>query len=313
MLTMAGAGSQIAAAPLGEHDRTAIIEAIEALEKKEAPTLGSRRQQAMAALRQAITSEENAVDLYLRCTKTLLFDKQHRKPAEFREWKTRSRDRLKDEGFALSLKHRYMWLLLTLEAAPLDPEKRSQLLGAKAQAAMVALASDAPLLGNRIKFLQEPALQGLVAKTYGLQHLALNPEKPTGDGSEVAPKWPEASLPIGEVFQNVVLPAARVERDFVALREAWQIRLKCERAYAEGLIFGETEEDDRKDNGDFDTFVTEKQPALLWSMHVDLFRSGDEKDSAVAMLEHLKANISHPESANWIKQFKELVNESQEL
>ena len=43
-------------------------------------------------------------------------------------------------------------------------------------------------------------------------------------------------------------------------------------------------------------------------MEEDLFRTGDERRSAVALLEHLKRNIGHSQAREWEARFRELVD-----
>ena len=49
------------------------------------------------------------------------------------------------------------------------------------------------------------------------------------------------------------------------------------------------------------------KPELLWKMEVDCFRAGDEKASALHMLDHLADHLGHKLAPKWIEEFQKLV------
>ena len=54
-------------------------------------------------------------------------------------------------------------------------------------------------------------------------------------------------------------------------------------------------------------FQTETQPELVWAMEVDLYKTGDQKRAAIAMLEHLNEHVSHPKARDWATSFRQLI------
>lgn len=307
-------GSSLDAAPLTEDDKTAMLDAIEKLKTEEAPALGQRTALAATALRKAVTSDDAALQLYLKCVEEHLFERQHRKSNEFREWKARNKAEYRSDEFQRALRHRYNWLLLTLEANQLPPDQRAETLDKKASEAMVALTTDAPLLARYRKMLEQSVLEDLVSQTYGLTKLPIGQEdpkdqKPQNDNDRVVTRWPLAPVPIGKVFAQVIHPPLHEKQDFEVLRSSWNTRLKCERLFSEAMIFGDVEEDDREPNATFDVFVTEEQPRLVWAMHIDLYRAGDEREAVLPLFEHIKENLSHPDAPLWLAELERMMRE----
>ncbi len=47
---------------------------------------------------------------------------------------------------------------------------------------------------------------------------------------------------------------------------------------------------------------------LVWKMEVECLKVGDEKVSAVKMLNHLEAYLTHKDAPQWIKDFQGMIN-----
>ncbi len=58
---------------------------------------------------------------------------------------------------------------------------------------------------------------------------------------------------------------------------------------------------------DYEKFVTNRVPQLLWQMEMDVFRSGDESGAALQMLKHIEKYITHKSARKWSVEFKSLL------
>ncbi len=59
---------------------------------------------------------------------------------------------------------------------------------------------------------------------------------------------------------------------------------------------------------EFEQFVAETVPELHWTMEMDLFRHGDERNAAVRMLAHLEKNLGHKSARKWATEFTALLS-----
>ena len=119
------------AEPLNAADRQLLLEKLKELKEAAEGRKGDRIGVALAAFRPAMSSADAAIDLYLKCVEKLDFEDQHRKSQDFREWKRRQKDRLKDPGMRLALQLQLQWLVYTLEIAA-EPQEMSKLVVAVA-------------------------------------------------------------------------------------------------------------------------------------------------------------------------------------
>jgi esterase/lipase superfamily enzyme len=63
---------------------------------------------------------------------------------------------------------------------------------------------------------------------------------------------------------------------------------------------------------EFEKFLSEKRPQLLWEMEIDCFEVGDQQQSALRMLKHLETNLTHKDAPEWIEDFKGLISHKKE-
>jgi hypothetical protein len=241
-----------------------------------------------------MSSNSAALDLYLKCVEKVNFEEKNRTGQDFREWKRRN-NRLEDKAFAMALRHQLNWFSLTLRAAAnpaeigkLSPEASATL------ASLMITAEEVDSNGARDE-LKKPVTSTIFAQAYGLGALKIE-------------DWPMTPLPIGEVYDKVILPPLRTPKTTEALHAAWVNRIKYE-----GLIKEKwSGEGDRAKSDplspEYVKFLAETQPELIWAMEVDVFKAGDQRGAALRMLEHLENNIAHHKATEWERTFRDLVD-----
>ncbi len=275
--------------PLSEIDRELLLEKLEKIQENCDHTVNGRCSVALAAFRSARDNEAAAHALYLNCIEKLRFEDEAKKASAFRDWKKTHKERTDTPGFRLALRHQLNWLVLSLEAA--ESQETSKLAG-KGIAVLEAILRDADKLKGQKRLLESPVMSSIFAKAYEVNTIS-------------ADSWPTSPLAIESLYNDVILPPLRTPTTTAALRQSWLKRIEHE-----GLLLEKwTEEGDADKNRKpaFDKWLLQGRKDLMWSMEVDLFTSGDQKGSALRMLEHLKVNLAHKSAPNWIEQFTALV------
>ena len=274
---------------LSDIDRELLLEQLQEIQNNSDTTIKGRFGVALAAFQKARESDSAAHQLYLDCVEKIRFENEAKKASEFREWKNRHKDRTDSPGFRLALRHQLNWLCLTLEAAQ---QKEVTALSTKSLAVLEAILRDAEKLKGQQARLKESVLKTIFAEAYEVTSV-----KVAG--------WPEAPLSIEAIYDSIVLPPLRTPSSTDALRQGWLKRIEHE-----GLLLQEWTNEasaDRDRKPAFERWLVEGRKNLMWKMEVDLFRNGDQRGSALRMLEHLKANLTHKSAPKWIGEFTLLV------
>lgn len=290
-------GGMLCAEPLTQADRQALIEQLDALRGEAGRTASQRLDGAAADFAAAMKSNEAATTLYVKCVEKVDFEERDRKAADFREWKRRHKDRLADGGHAVALRHQLRWMVLTMKAAG-APEGKLE-LAPELLAALEAIYRTPEELRGHVEMLAQPVNATVFARAYGLT------------GYEVE-GWPMAPLQgkgggirVEGPFDLVIFPSLRVEKAHDALRDAWRRRIQFEEV-ARG--FWAEDSDGEGQSRARERFLADGRPQLIWGMEEDLFRSGDERRAALALLKHLEQHIGHSQARGWEARFRELVD-----
>jgi hypothetical protein len=128
-------------------------------------------------------------------------------------------------------------------------------------------------------------------------------------------KWPLSPMEIGPVFDQVLLPPLRAKQNFDGMREQWQRRIRYEGVSRMSFNGGGDGGGGRRGekgkqeeaSPEHEKFLSETQPEMVWQMELDLFKSGDQKRSALRMLEHIETHVTHPKARDWGQQFRTLI------
>ncbi len=279
---------------LSQADREALIEKLDTLRDTAKEKAMSKIGSAAVAFKAGMASDEAALELYLKCVEKVEFEDQKRSSQEFREWKRRQEDRLKEDGLGRCLRHQLRWLVLSLEAAEANGKFES--IAPRASEALSSIFDNPEQFEGNVGALREPVTNTVFAKAYSL-------------GGAKVDNWPLSPLDITQVFNQVIFPPLRKDSKFDSLREQWARRIRYE-----GVVHEYWTGD--KKNGkpgeerspEMAKFVSETVPDLKWQMEEDLYKSGDQKRSALNMLEHLETHLNHPKVREWAERFRTLID-----
>ena len=280
--------------PLSQADREALIEKLDALRDNARAKAMTKIGAAAAAFRAAMASDEAAVKLYLDCIEKVEFEDRQRSSQEFREWKRRQDDRLKDEGLRRSLRHQLRWLVLSLEAAEAGDKREA--LAPKAAEAVDSIFGNPEQFDGNVAALREPVTNTVFARAYNL-------------GGAKLEDWPLSPLEVSAVFNQILLPPLRAAGKHDELRAQWTKRIRYEGIVHEHWSGGEggREKHDER-SPEYEKFIAETLPDLRWQMEEDLFKAGDQKRAAINMLEHIETHVTHTKARDWAERFRTLVS-----
>lgn len=280
------------AEPLTQADKEALMEKLESLNDTAKEKAMTRMGSAIGAFRTGMASDEAAVDLYLKCVEKVQFEDQKRSAQDFREWKRREGERLDQEGLKRCLRHQLRWLVLTLEAAE-KPDQIPQ-LATRASEALDSIFSSPDQFEGNVDPLRQPVTETVFARAYSLGGLKVE-------------KWPLSPLELGQVFDQVMLPPLRAKGSYDTMREQWQRRIRYE-GIARQSFTGRREKGKKEESSpEYDKWVSEGQPEMVWNMEMDLYKAGDQKRAALRMLEHIETHVTHPKARDWGMQFRGLI------
>jgi len=281
---------------LSNVDREILLENLEKLRESADAKVDARFRVALAAYREAMTSNEAAMDLYLKCIEKLDFDDQQKKYADFREWKRKEAELLSDAGFRLALRYQLRWLILTLRASSEKAVLND--LAAEAQEIVDSVFLDADKFGANGQALEQPVTSSIFARAYEI-------------GKIDKEDWPLSPVRLDQMYEQLIFPPLRTPNRVESLRAAWIKRIHQEGIKVEkwsgngkGRKNGQTNGDKAPD---YERFAAETIPELQWQMEVDLFRHGDEGGAAKRMFAHIERHLNHRSSREWGDQLKTLL------
>lgn len=298
---------------LSAADREALLENLEKMRDAATAKVDARFRIAINAYREALASDDAAVDLYLKCYEKVNFEDQQKDKAAFLIWRRgdEAKAKLGDPGFKLALRIQLRWLILTLQAS--SEKANMKVIGAEGQEVVDGLFQAADKLRGQEHELAQGVTSTVFAKVYDIGHV------------DSENKWPQSPINLAEFYGSVVFPPLRTPDRVEALRAAWTKRIQQELIKIEAWAGakprpapnpkgkGKGEKPDHKTpvapdkTPEYERFITETLPDLQWQMELDLFRHGDEAGAAKRMLKQIQAHPDHKSCHAWAEEFANLL------
>jgi hypothetical protein len=276
---------------LSDADREAILKKIQTIQEQAESAVDKKYRNAMSVFSSAISSENSAYELYLKCEELLNFEKKNKKAVDFREWKKNNNEKLTDPSFRLALQYQLRWCILTLQAASENADRDK--LWTEATKILDALVNDAEALSPYQSILNQNVLSSVFAQAYNL------------NGIEIE-KWPLAPGQLDTIYDELLLPPLRRPDRIAALTSCWQKRMT-----QQGEIILKWKSAEKIKSGEnsleYEKFLTETLPQLRWDADVDIFKAGDQRGASIRMLKHIEDNVSHKSATKWVQSFNALL------
>lgn len=288
---------------LRDADREALIQRLEKIREANDEKVDARYRVAVNAYRSAMSSDDAALDLYLKCVEKVQFQDDQKKASEFREWKKKEEDHLKKPEFKRALRYQLRWLVITLQVASAKKDVPRDKITQEVRDAVDSAVNDLGNLGDEVKIVRQGALGSVFAKAYEI-------------GSVKAEGLPSHPLDLNGLYTNMLLPAAR-KTGPDAVRSTWTKRIYQELAVVEkshggkGSLnpFGTPVGGGRDaESPEVQKFREETMPDLTWTMEEDVFKCGDQRGAAVNMLGMIEKHPNHPRSPEWAKRLQGLLD-----
>jgi hypothetical protein len=281
---------------------------------------------ALAKFREGMASESAAVALYVDCYKLENFDRKDLKQTDFMDWRDRNEDRLKEDDFKKALMMQLEYLVMTIQAQDIKETKK---MGPLVAAMQAFVAKSVAIVQESTKHTASGAVE---AKDNGNRGGPPGGRKggPGGGGgggggpgpggtlgnmlrqSVVATEfaqayqledyltrkdWEYRPLDLDGIYSNIILPYYLQERP-TEVAAQWDARINTDMTMRKAVM-SDTE---------FNLYYKEQGPRLQWAKNNYLVANGVNVVSALAdMLKIIQANPSHPNAAEWLKEFRNLV------
>ena len=292
-----------------------ILAALRQLREAQTTQAKTAKQTAIQQANGAAASGERAVAFWEEAVRATQFNGAPKENSAFREWKERDGEGLKSKEAQTAARLFFTWLSLTLQRSN-GVEVKTLL------PAVINYTKEASVMERTLEALEESIKKERAAAPPGKRNMNAK-EKVADDqavrrmvdqifkkplaaspvvewmkaGDFVSPdKWENHPGNVEGIFQKIVLPELRAQRDPRAL-EYWDLRIKheAEAASAKRVEFEITK------------FNTVTKPELLWNRTQELLAIGQKNKAVGEMLALIKANPAHPDTGNWIGQLELLL------
>lgn len=284
-------------AELSAEQAAALAKTLREVEAQLHAAQGKTSTAAMAAFQAAMASDDKAYALFMECTKQVDFEEKGKTGSEFGDWKRRDDVKaLHDNEYCLVLRLQLHWLVLTIQAN-----------NAKTESAYAAVVAQIPTyLDNlhqawkRMKTyryeLNKEVFSTVFARFYKLDRI-LQPRD----------RWNNNPMSIDSIYDQVVLPFFRVQKNGAAAAASWKKRIDMLTDFLE-IEEREVKKDAKNHIEErMILFKHDKYPRLQWGMLKDAFQLGNEPTAATQMLAHVRSHLGHRDCQIWINELDRLI------
>lgn len=278
---------------LSPTEREELLKKIEVIEKQSESYVNQKYRTAMKAYTEAMTSENSALELYLKCEEMINFEQKQKKNSDFRDWKKKNDEKFSETAYRRALQLQLQWLSLSLKATSENVDRDK--LSLEVATYVDKMLEQAEVLAPYQSILNQGVTSTVFAQAYNI------------GGIEIK-KWPLSPGQISAVYEEIILPPLRRADRIEALKAAWQKRMVQEGELVDKWSSQKASGGLNTHSPAYDKFVTETLPNLRWNAEMDLFKAGDERGSADRMLKHIDTNMSHKSATQWLEQLGKLVN-----
>lgn len=270
--------------------------------------LSSRNSGAGQVFADAASDPRKAVELYLKCEKLVNYEQEGRPESDFRVWKDRNDNTLRDPAFVESLQMQLRYLALSCQAAE---AKEIEQVFAPLMSYVDALSRMEEMPTRN---LTQSVAGSVFAKAYNLERLLGQNES-----------WEGTPFSISGIYDVTILPYLRKENP-AALMNAWDKRIEQESRIVQMLeehrekeLRGMTRDEQARTRGqqsrgggvlgrlDREDFVRETLPRMKWERLKDMYEYVSELEGAKAMLTFVEEHLKHDLGEEFFRQFEGII------
>jgi hypothetical protein len=315
----------IAAPALRAEDAPAVdinqmIQALRAIREQQTTQIKNQKQSALQQINAVAGSPERSIQFWEEAVRATQFDGMAKEGAQFRAWKEGEGETLKERPVANAIHLQLTWLALTLQRSSgatnkdLLPAVVNYTKELSSDEAVMDALSDSikkekeaaviapPGGGNRrppqgqkkatdaeIKRAHDAILKRGLAASPVVKWLNLTDLIAT-------PKWENNPSDFDGIFEKIILPELRAQKDARTL-EYWDIKLKKEADAATRTKLAY----------EVDKFNAQRRPALLWNRAQELALLGLKNRAVTDMFTLIKTYPTHPDAGDWISKLEQTL------
>ena len=263
-------------------DPKVILQELQDIQVKQKNATSSRQKQNLDTVLRASASKEAAIAFYEDAQMATQFQGANRENSQFRDWKKKQEEQLKNPDFRESVRLHLFYLALSLKKAA--DAKPGELIPQVADYLKVLDASDDALY-VRDSLLKNSVSDGVFAKWLGL-----GPDLGKAGDWEMNPGKSEA------IASKYLLPEWRKMKN-PALLSYWDARIAKESVNANSAKLDFQEKN----------FATVRKPDLLWRRAKELLVLDQPNRAAQEMFGLIKNYPNHPNVGEWIGELEKLL------
>lgn len=284
---------------LTEAQVSSVLNQLKELETQISQMRGNTLASVMTKLREGMTSDQAAMKLFMECDMIVNSERKESDKADARKRQEQIEKNMErrgkgggnnDEGdvdFAIRLGIQY--LVLTLEANEAKEEEFKKIVP-KLQEYIQTLLAAAPKLKGRANGQLASALtdRNPIVSAFNLTPY-INPKN-----------WANRPTDIGGMYMQTIFPIAAKD-DMASLPTLWDARINAEGTFRKEHMFVP----------EFELWTKTELPGLRWQRAKYLYEKGPSAINAMAdMLKLIKENPGHSDAPKWVKELRQLVNQS---
>lgn len=228
-------------------------------------------------------SPTDAVAYYINAVATTQFAGLNHEAKEIQDWKKKNEAQLKDSNFRTALCLHLMYLSLTVSHD--SGVKTKDLLPGLITYTQQVLANETAMAG------QEELMETVLTKSIFVRALQIG-QYVTDDVT-----WEQMPIKVDKIFEKVILPEYRLEKNGNAIFQYWDARIQRE---------GDEAANTRR-KIDIDKFTNETKPGLQWLRAEEYVGLGMKNTAITTMVSIIQANPYHPSAKEWITEVEKMV------
>ena len=293
-------------------DLAQILQMLKALKEQQVVQMKAAREKALHNAQAAAATPTAAVTAWEEAIRETQFEGQPREGAAFRDWRDKVGDALKERETQSAAQLYFRWLVLTLQRAngrtvkDLLPDVIAYTKDLAAdQQAMEGFAENMKRETELAKSGKHGARPGKNsdAATRQMHDTFLRglggsaPVKAMSIEEAIkAEKWSNNPGDLEGVYQQIILPELRTEKDSRVL-EYWDLKIKREADAAAKTKLAY----------DAEKFTNERHPSLLWNKALEYQNIGAKNRAIGEMFKIIKGYPKHPDAGRWIAELEAVL------
>lgn len=306
------AGAAVAQQDAPPVDTAALLQALRGIKEQQVQQVKTARAKALQQVQAAGASAATAAASWEEAVRITQFAGAPREGAQFKEWRDREGEALKEREAANAALLHFKWMALTLQRSMGTPVKDllPQVVAftkelAADDAAMDALEDsirhDKELAGSSKRAKEHKTTDEAVKKIHDQILRSPVNGSPAAQVLKIndllgADKWEMNAGNVDGIYNQIILPELRASRD-PRILEYWDMRLKreTEAATRSKLAF------------DLEKFNQVRRPDLLWSRAKDVLLIGQRNRALGEMFNLVKTFPNHPHADEWVASIEQTL------